>query len=74
MEVAAYKYLAVGLLGIAFGGTAIGVGKIFSSALEAISRNPSVEDKIVKNMFIGAGIAEAMGLFALVLALLLMFT
>lgn len=73
MEVQAFKYLAVGILGIAFAGTAIGVGKIFASALDGIAKNPSAEEKIAKYMFIGAGLAEAMGLFGLVLALLLLF-
>ena len=72
-EIQAFKYLAVGILGITFGGAAIGVGMIFSSALQGISRNPSAESSISKYMFIGAGLAEAMGLFGLVLALLLMF-
>ena len=73
MEAQAFKFLAVGLLSFAFAGAAIGVGKIVSSALEGISRNPSAEGSISKYMFIGAGLAEAMGLFGLVLALLLMF-
>ena len=73
MDAQAFKFLAVGLLGIAFAGAAIGVGKVVASALEGISRNPSAEGSISKYMFIGAGLAEAMGLFGLVLALLLMF-
>jgi len=73
MEVQAFKYLAVGLLGLSFAGAAIGVGLIVSSALSGISRNPSAEGSISKYMFVGAGLAEAMGLFGLVLALLLMF-
>ena len=73
MEVQAFKFLAVGLLGVAFGGAAIGVGRVFAAALEGIARNPSAESNITKYMFIGAGLAEAMGLFGLVLALLLMF-
>lgn len=73
MDAQAFKFLAVGLLGIAFAGAAIGVGKVVASALEGISRNPSAESSISKYMFIGAGLAEAMGLFGLVLALLLMF-
>ena len=73
MEPQAFKYLASGILGIGFAGAAIGVGLIFSAALNGIARNPDAEDKISKYMFIGAGLAEAMGLFALVLALLLMF-
>lgn len=73
MEIQACKYLAVGILGVAFGGAAIGVGLVFSAALQGISRNPSAEGTVSKYMFIGAGLAEAMGLFGLVLALLLMF-
>ena len=73
MDVQAFKFLAVGLLGVAFAGAAVGVGKIVASALESISRNPSSESSVSKYMFIGLGLAEAMGLFGLVLALLLMF-
>ncbi len=74
MDAVAFKYLSVGLMSFAFAGAALGVGKIFAAALEGIARNPSAEDKIAKYIFVGAGLAEAMGLFALVLALLLMFT
>jgi F-type H+-transporting ATPase subunit c len=73
MDVQAFKYLAVGIISIGFAGAAIGVGLIFSAALNGIARNPEAEDKISKYMFIGAGLAEAMGLFALVFGLLLMF-
>lgn len=73
MEVQAFKYLAVGLLGLSFAGAAIGVGLVVAAALKGISRNPSAEGSISKYMFIGAGLSEAMGLFGLVLALLLMF-
>ena len=73
MEVQAFKYLAIGILSIAFFGAALGVSKVFSSAFEGISRNPSAEGSISKYMFVGAGLVEAMGLFGLVLSLLLMF-
>lgn len=73
MDVQAFKFLAAGMFSIAFAGAAIGVGKIVSSALEGISRNPSSEGSVSKYMFIGLGLAEAMGLFGLVLALLLIF-
>lgn len=74
MDAVAFKFLSVGLMGIALAGTAIGVGKIFAAALDGIARNPSAEEKIAKYVYVGAGMAEAMGLFALVLAFLLMFT
>lgn len=69
----ALKYIAVGLLAFGMLGAAIGVGHIFAAALSGIARNPSAEKQLSKYAFIGAGMAEAMGLFALVLALVLLF-
>ena len=54
-------------------GAAIGVGNIFSSLLDSVARNPSATDELQKFALIGAGLAEAMGLFAFVIAMLLMF-
>ena len=54
-------------------GAALGVGNIFVAMLNGIARNPSAEDKLAKYVYVGAGLSEAMGLFALVVALLLIF-
>ncbi len=75
MEMEAFKYIGVGLTCIGMLGAALGVGNIFSSLLNGLARNPSAESQLVKNAFIGAGLAEAMGLFSFLLAmLLLLFT
>ena len=55
-------------------GAAIGVGNIFGSLLNSIARNPSASDQLQRMAFIGAGLAEAMGLFSFVIAMLLIFT
>ncbi|WPX96021.1 F0F1 ATP synthase subunit C [Candidatus Bandiella euplotis] len=73
MELEALKYIGVGLSSIGMLGAAIGIGNIFSALLNGIARNPSAEDKLMKSAFIGAGLAEAMGLFAFLIALLLLF-
>ncbi len=73
MDLLPLKYIAVGLTCIAMLGAALGVGRIFASLLESIARNPSAEEKLTRSAFIGAGLVEAMGLFALFLALLLLF-
>lgn len=73
MELEALKYIGVGLLSLSMFGAAIGVGNIFAAILNGIARNPSTEKQLSKYAFIGAGMAEAMGLFALVLALILIF-
>lgn len=67
------KYIAIGLMALSFLGSALGIGMIVKSMLEGISRNPSAEAQMSKYMFIGAGLVEAMGLFGLVIALMLMF-
>ena len=59
--------LAQGILvGVGVLGPAIGVGMIFSKGLEGIARNPEAAGKITGPMFVGAGMVEALGLFALV--------
>ncbi len=74
MELEALKFIGVGLTSIGMFGAAIGVGNIFAAMLNGIARNPSAEGKLSKYVYVGAGLAEAMGLFALVLALLMLYT
>lgn len=69
-----FKYLAIGMMTLGLLGSAISVGLIFSSLLQAASRNPSTADKLQGMAFIGAGLAEAMGLFAFVIAMILLFS
>ncbi len=74
MDLQSLKYIAVGLMAFAFAGVALAVASVFKSAFDGISRNPSSEEKIAKYLFVGAGLVEAMGLFALVISLLILFT
>ncbi len=67
------KFIAIGLLSFGMLGAAIGVGLVLSAALNGIARNPEAEPKISKYIYVGAGLCEAMGLFALVVMLLLIF-
>lgn len=62
--------IAIGA-GIAVVGAAIGIGKIGSSAMEGISRQPEASGKIQVNMIISAALIEGAALFALVIAFLL---
>lgn len=73
MDANAMKYVAIGLSSISFFGAALGVSIVFKAALEGIARNPSAESGISKYIFVGAGLVEAMGLFALVISLILIF-
>lgn len=62
--------LAIGLGAI---GPGIGIGLIGSKAMEAIGRNPEAVGKIQTNMILGLAFAEAIAIYALVVALILKF-
>jgi len=74
MDPATMKLLAAGLA-IGFGalGPGIGVGLLVLGALQAIGRNPDASSQIQINMFIGIAFTEAIAIYALVVALILLF-
>ncbi len=59
------KALAIGLGSV---GPAIGIGLIGSKAMEAIGRNPEAASKILVPMLLAAAFAEAVAIYALVIA------
>lgn len=68
------KDLAVGLaMGLGAIGPGIGIGLLVAKGLEAIGRNPEVTGKIQTNMILGIAFAEAIAIYALVIALILKF-
>jgi F-type H+-transporting ATPase subunit c len=73
MQYEALKFIGAGLTAFGMMGAAIGVGLVFFAMLSGIARNPSAESKLSKYVYVGAGLAEAMGLFALVVALIILF-
>jgi|JRHI01.1.fsa_nt_gi F-type H+-transporting ATPase subunit c len=62
--------LAIGLGAI---GPGIGVGILAGAALNAIGRNPEAEPLIRTNLFIGIAFAEAISIYALLIAFLIKF-
>lgn len=74
MDTTSLKFIAVGMMSIGMLGAALSVAKIFSSLLNSIARNPTAADQLQRMALIGAGLAEAMGLFSFVLAMLLIFS
>lgn len=74
METEAAKMIGMALaMGLGAIGPGIGIGLIAAKALEAIGRNPDVENSIRTNMLLGIVFAEALGIFALVVALIIRF-
>lgn len=74
METEGLKAIAAGLaIGLGAIGPALGEGIIASKAMEAIGRNPEASSKITPVMFVTMAITESTGIYALVVALIILF-
>jgi F-type H+-transporting ATPase subunit c len=74
MEPEAMKTLAAAIaIGVGAIGPAIGIGMIGAKAVEAIGRNPEAAGKIQGPMILTAAFAEAVAIYALVIALIVKF-
>lgn len=74
MDPEVMKMLAIGLgVGLGMLGPAIALGLIGYSALQGIARNPEARGPIFTNMILVAGLAEAIGIYVLIVAILLLF-
>ena len=73
MEVEAAKMIGAGLAVIALAGVGVGIGNIFSALVTSIARNPAARGEVGGIGILGFALTEAIALFALVVALLLLF-
>lgn len=68
------KYLAAGIaMGLGAIGAGVGEGYNAGKAVEATARQPAAAGELVRAMLVGQAIAETSGIFALVVAFMLMF-
>lgn len=74
METEGVKLLASALaIGIGSIGPALGIGILAGKALEATGRNPDAGSQIRTSMILGMAFAEAIAIYALVMALIIKF-
>ena len=73
MEVDAAKLIGAGIAVVGLGGVGAGIGNIFATAIASLARNPASQPIIQLPMFLGFALVEAVALYALVVALMLMF-
>jgi len=74
MDVQSAKLIAAGIcMGLGAIGSAIGEGYIGGKAMEAISRNPKISDKLIPNMLVAMAITESAAVFALVVTMIILF-
>lgn len=67
------KAIGAGIAAIGMLGSGIGLGMAVGKFFEAVGRQPSVEDRLKNYFFIGAGLIEAVALFAFAVAALILF-
>ena len=73
MDPVAAKFIGAGLASLGMGLAAIGVGTIFGNFLSGALRNPSAADGQFGRLILGFAVTEALGIFSLLIALLLLF-
>jgi F-type H+-transporting ATPase subunit c len=73
MEAEAARYLGAGLACFGLAGTAMGLGNMFANYLAGALRNPSAADGQFGRLIFGFAVTEALGIFSLLIALLLLF-
>lgn len=68
-----FKFIGAGLSLISLGGVAIGIGAIFSACINGTARNPALKAQLTGLAFIGFALTEAIALFSLMIAFLILF-
>lgn len=67
------KYIGAGLAMVGTLGAGLGIGILGSGAMQGIARNPDAAGTIQVNMILAIAFAEAVAIYALVVALVILF-
>ncbi|GBD57727.1 ATP synthase subunit C family protein [Gluconobacter wancherniae] len=73
MDVQAAREIGAGIAVIALAGVGIGLGNIFSTLVSSIARNPASRPHVFGLGMLGFALTEAVALFALLIAFLILF-
>ena len=66
--------IGAGIATISLLGVGIGIGSVFSALINSVARNPSVTKQIFGYAILGFALTEAIALFGLMMAFLILFT
>jgi F-type H+-transporting ATPase subunit c len=73
MLLQAAQKIGAGLATFGLAGAGLGIGVIFGSLILGISRNPNIKDDLFRIAILGFALTEAIALFALMFAFLILF-
>jgi len=68
------QVIGAGLATIGLAGAGAGIGNVFGSLVIAVSRNPQEKDELFRLAILGFALTEAIALFALMMAFLILFS
>lgn len=71
---AAAKYIGAGLAAIGLAGAGVGIGTVFAALINGTARNPAVRSTLFTYSILGFALAEATGLFALMISFLVLYS
>ncbi|KAL2021722.1 hypothetical protein VTK56DRAFT_6665 [Thermocarpiscus australiensis] len=71
--VTAAKVNGAGAAAIGLAGSGVGIGTVFGSLINGVARNPAMRGQLFAYAVLGFALAEATGLFALMVAFLLLY-
>ena len=73
MLLQAAKFVGAGLATIGLAGACVGIVTVFGALVLGTSRNPNLKDELFRIAILGFALTEAIALFALLVAFLILF-
>ncbi len=73
MDIEAAKLIGAGLATLGVAGAGVGIGNIFANYVSAGIRNPAAAPKMFGSVILGFALTEAVAIYALVVAFLILF-
>merc|ERR1712100_89729 len=70
---AAAKFIGAGAATVGVAGSGAGIGTVFGSLIIGYARNPTLKPQLFSYAILGFALSEAMGLFSLMMAFLILF-
>jgi len=68
------KIIGAGIATVGVAGSGVGIGTVFGSLITGYARNPSLKGQLFTYAILGFALSEAVALFALMIAFLLLFS
>ncbi len=73
MDVEAAKLVGAGIATIGLAGVGVGIGQVFAAFITAVARNPAAQPIVFPFTMLGFALVEAVALYALLIAFLVLY-